>query len=148
MEDNDFFDEADRLLARLDFAAHIDELNAAHQRQLRALLLSFIEVKDAFDGFFDDEEARQEHDAPASDRLPRIRLIARQLEQALTEAGVVAISCLGEQAEPGRHRIVSVRNEADAADNEIVDEIFCGYEWDGTLLRKPQVIVAHRTQPA
>ena len=145
MSDKDWFDKADRLLAHLDYTTQIAQQQEAHHEQLRVLLLSLVEVVDAFDRLFgsiDTDEA-----PPATERwLPTVRLIARQLEKALQEAGVSPISCLGEVAEPGRHRIVGVRDVPEYEEDIIVEEVIRGYMWDETLLRKPQVVVARGKQ--
>ena len=144
MNDQDWFDKADRLLAHLDYTTQMAEQKEAHQEQLRALLLSMVDVMDAFDRFFGSLDTTETPSVAAADRwLPTVRLIARQLERALQEADVVPISCLGEHAEPDRHRIVGVREVPEHEEDTIMEEVFRGYKWGETVLRKPQVIVAH-----
>jgi molecular chaperone GrpE len=143
MSDFDAYDEADKLLGRFDFALEIAAKDDAHRAQMRALLLSFIEVLDSFDRFFagitETEEAAGE---TALNWLSTFRLIGRQLETNLSNAGVKPIPCMGETAEPGKHEIIGVMDAPGTEKEIIVKEASRGYEWDGEIIRKPRVIVA------
>lgn len=143
MSDFDTYDEADKLLGRFDFALQMAAKDDAHRAQTRAILLSFIEVMDSFDRFFagltETEEASGE---AARNWLSTCRLIGRQLEKSLRDAGVKPIPCMGETAEPGKHEIIGAIDAPGMEKEIIVQEASRGYEWDGEIIRKPRVIVA------
>jgi len=140
-EADNIFDQAHHLLGRFDFAAQLSAREAEHKEELRALLVSFLEVMDSFDRLFAGSPGAEEMSMPVS--LSTIRLIALQLENALRAAGVTPIACLGEQALPGRHQVIGTK-EVRVEDNTIVEELQRGYEWHGEILRKPCVLVAQR----
>ena len=149
MNDRDTFDPAERLLGRFDFASQLAANEEDHRRRLRALLLSFIEVMDSFDRLFSGLDEHEEVPAgKAQQCLKSCRLIRRQLDHALSGAGVSATSSLMLPAEPGRHEIVGVKAVPGAEEGVIVEEVFRGYTWDGETLRKPQVIVAQANDHA
>jgi molecular chaperone GrpE len=146
MSEQDAFEQAERLLGHFDFAVQHARQEEAHRLQLRTMLLEFVEVMDAFDRFLATTEA-SEHITPEQTRrwLSTVRLIGRQFDQALRRAGVTPCACLGQEAQPGRHEIVAVREVPEVAADTIVEEMFRGYEWQGEILRKPRVIVARGT---
>ncbi len=143
MNEKDVFDQADRLLGRFDFASQMAVKDEEHRERLRVLLLSFVEVMDSFDRLFSAMgEGREMTTEQARSYLKSCRSIARQLGQSLADAGVEPIPALGLQATAGRHVIVDVIDAPEVNEGVIVQEIFRGYEWNGELLRKPQVVVA------
>lgn len=146
MNEKDIFGQTERLLGRFDFTVQLATKEREHRQHLRRLLLSFVEVMDSFDRFLaglgESEEATPE---AARQWLKTFRLIGRQFEQALRDAGVSSISCLGQKAEPGRHEIIGVVEAPGVGEDTIVQEVFRGYKWDGEILRKPRVKVARGT---
>lgn len=133
--------DADRLLGRMDHALELSELEEEHRRNVRRLLLSFVEVKDSLDRLI----AGVGPDAGDQEGglVRTIRLVARQFENVLTGESVVPMDCVGQIVDPLQHEIVGTEQAAGAADDVIIRQIVQGYRWDGTILRKPQVIVAH-----
>jgi molecular chaperone GrpE (heat shock protein) len=143
MPEEDAFDQTERLLGRFDFAAQLAVQEEQHQAQLRILLLAFVEVMDSFDRFFASTgEPADVTPAQAHSWLNTFRLMGRQLENTLRDAGVIPITCLGQEAQPGQHEIVGVQEVPGVEKDTIVQEVFRGYAWNGEILRKPRVIVA------
>lgn len=141
MPHDPFAEPSRKLLAAVDFAAELAELERAHRRRLEELLLSLLEVRDAFDrllGEVGDGAAPPPAGVPAAN----LRTLARQLDRCLAGQGVEAVPCQGEEADPEHHEIVGVRPTASAAPAVIVELVSRGYRWDGRPLRRPRVIVA------
>lgn len=130
-----------KLLEAFDFASTMAEKEKGHEAQTRALLLSFLEVADSFDRCFAAPESRPEHERQS---LKTFELIRKQLDVALSRAGVTPIICLGRTADPALHEIVEVRYTGGVEEEVIVEEIRRGYEWNGEVLRPPQVVIARR----
>ena len=143
MKDPEFLDQADRLLGRFDFASQMAIKEETHRRHIRAMLLSFVDVMDSFERLFSGlGEAEPMTADQARQCMKSCRLIGRQLDQALRQAGVTELPSLTQPAEPGLHEIVGSRPAPGVEDGVIVEEVFRGYGWDGEILRKPRVIVS------
>jgi molecular chaperone GrpE len=121
------------LSERFDLAWRLRELESEHVRELRRILLSFIEVVDSFDRLLAGDQLGEHPDT--------VRLIARQLEKALANSGVTSRPSLGQEADPARHEIVAAQPASQQAD-VIIAELERGWEWDGEMLRRAKVIVA------
>jgi molecular chaperone GrpE (heat shock protein) len=128
-----FAEQSAKLLAALDFSAEAAAQEARHRQELTAIFHSLLEVMDAFDRLRDDEG-----DVPRR----TVELLARQLARCLETAGVVALPCLGEAADPHVHEIAGVRQAEEAERDTIVEVVSGGYLWNGEPLRRPRVIVA------
>jgi molecular chaperone GrpE (heat shock protein) len=126
------------LLRALDLATAIEERDAAHREEMERLLLALADVLDSFDRLLAEAPAAAPETQPY---LRSARLIARQLESAVREAGLVPIDGAGEAADPARHQVVEVRQGGGAGD-EVVEVVRRGYEFRGRVLRAAQVIVA------
>jgi molecular chaperone GrpE len=135
-------DGFERLLGRFDFTLQLTEIEQQHRSAIRAILIPFIEVMDSFDRLLGDI---QDTDSPLPDPMNTntVRLIARQLQNALRNAGVTRIECLNTAYDPHKHLAADVKDVPGIADETIVQEISKGYEWDGEILRLPHVIVAN-----
>ena len=129
----------EKLLAAFDFAAVMAEQEQAHEAQMRTLLLALLDVLDSFDRFLAPFEGQA---AAAGDWPQTSRLIRKQLQAVLQQAGVEPLACLAQLADPQWHEIVAVRPVATGAADLIVEEVRRGYTWRGRLLRRPQVVVA------
>jgi molecular chaperone GrpE (heat shock protein) len=136
-------EQSAKLLAALDWSAEAAAQKQRHRRELTAILQSLLDLMDAFDRLL------AEHGAAGEERgdgraVPRstVRLLARQLEGCLLAAGVVALPCLGEAADPDVHEIAGVGQGETAGKGTIVEIVSGGYLWNGELLRRPRVIVA------
>jgi molecular chaperone GrpE len=149
MIENSFKEQSGKLLQAFDFAAEMAAMEQEHQAQWKALLLSLLEVMDSCDrllaGIGGTKEPTPERTAAC---LNTFRLVATQLEHALQEAGLASMACLGQVADPQRHEIVEVKVMDGVEDDVIIGVMRRGYEWNGELLRRPQIVVARnvRTQ--
>jgi molecular chaperone GrpE len=143
MNEDELLDSSERLLGRFDFAATLATVEREHYAQTRKLLTSFIEVMDSFDRLFgglkDSLETATEQQCLL---LNSVRLISRQMERALQNAGVKQIPALDLLCDSDKHFIVDVKESPGIAEDTIVQEVLKGYEWDGEVLRFPHVIVA------
>jgi molecular chaperone GrpE (heat shock protein) len=130
----------DRLLGAVDFPSQLVLQERKHRSETCALLLCFVEVLDSFHRLFGVWK-KQEKDGGANDQ-ETIRSIAEQLDLALRRVGVQPISSLGQRPEPGRHQVVAACDVPGVDVIVIVEEILCGYEWNGEILRKSSVVVS------
>ena len=141
MSGDPFAEQAAKLLAALDFSAEAAAREQCHQEEQAAVFQSLLAVMDAFDRLLGGpagEGGSEEGTVP----LRTVRLLARQLSRCLERAGVVAVPCLGEPADPAVHEIVEVRQTAEVPGDTIVEVLSAGYLWNGRPLRRPRVIVA------
>lgn len=142
-----FAEQTAKLLQAVDFALEIETKEREHEAQWRAMLLSLVAVMDSFDRFFAGvEEAEKPAGDQVAGRLNTVRLIARQLDRVLREAGLTPVVCLGQEVDPQRHEIVEVKDANEAEDDSIIEVVRRGYEWNGQLLRRPQVVVARNVK--
>lgn len=82
-------------------------------------------------------------DAEPGSLLEGLRLVARQLEEALQAAGVERIPAEGEAFDPSVHEAVA-GEESDAVDRDVVgDELQPGYRLHDRVLRPAMVRVLH-----
>lgn len=73
-----------------------------------------------------------------------VDLTARQLRDALSQAGVSVIVAQGESFDPDLHMAVAVDSESEAPENTIVDELQKGYKLGDRVLRPSMVRVAKK----
>ncbi len=143
MSKDPFAEQSARLLAALDFGEEAAARERQHRRELAAILGSLLAVMDSFDRLLvspvgGSPESRGELAVPARS----VELVARQLARCLEGVGVVPLDCLGAVADPEVHEIAGVRHGSGAGRDAVVEVLERGYLWNGTLLRRPRVIVA------
>lgn len=134
-------DHSAHLLRALDFASETAVRDEEHRQEMTRLLGSLLDVVDSLDRYLADEPAS----APSlfeRDERGSVRLIARQLERALQQAGLTPVSCLGQPFDPERHEAVETRHTKECADQTIVEVVTRGFDWGGCSLRRPRVVVA------
>lgn len=71
-----------------------------------------------------------------------IQSMARAMESAFEQIGIVRINSIGETLNPIQHNAIQVIDVPDAKSNTIVDEMQPGYLYGDTILRTAMVIVA------
>ncbi|MBQ8474010.1 MAG: nucleotide exchange factor GrpE [Alphaproteobacteria bacterium] len=71
-----------------------------------------------------------------------IKSMARAMESAFAQIGIVKIESIGEQLNPMFHNAIQVVDMPDKTTNTIVDEMQTGYMFGDTLLRTAMVVVA------
>lgn len=120
------------------------ELAAAqrgHTAEVKALLLAFVEVADAFDRVLPAADRIEESLSPAGRSLVgNFRTISGLVRKQLREAGVAALGH-AEEFDPQRHCAAEVVTDPALPDGTIVRELRKGYAWRGTVLRKTDVAV-------
>jgi molecular chaperone GrpE len=144
-----FAEQTAKLLQAVDFASEMEAREKEHEAQWRAMLLSLVDIMDSFDRFFaavGGEGPEKLVGNQTADELNTVRLIARQLDRVLRQAGLTPITCLGQEVDPQRHEIIEVKDTNEAEDDSIIEVVRRGYEWNGQLLRQPQVVVARNVK--
>lgn len=142
-----FAGQSAKFLQAFDFAAEMASKEQEYRTQTQTMLLSLLDVMDSFDRFFAGmHDLKEPTGEQAVTWLNTVRLIARQVERVLSQNGVVPTACIGQVVDPQRHEIVEVRDTDENEDDAIIDVVSRGYEWDGQLLRRPQVIVARHVK--
>lgn len=71
-----------------------------------------------------------------------IKSMARAMESAFAQIGIVKIESIGEQLNPMFHNAIQVVDTPDTTSNTIVDEMQTGYMFGDTVLRTAMVVVA------
>lgn len=71
-----------------------------------------------------------------------IKSMARAMESAFAQIGIVKIESIGEQLNPMFHNAIQVVDTPDKTTNTIVDEMQTGYMFGDTVLRTAMVVVA------
>jgi molecular chaperone GrpE len=71
-----------------------------------------------------------------------VRLVYRELEGALTRAGVEPIEPKGDAFDPNVHEALSVRPQEGAESGTVVDVVEKGYRTSDTVVRPARVVVA------
>ena len=147
MTNDPFSEQSAKFLQALDFASEMDAKEKEHQAQLQSLFLSLLGVMDSFDRFLvsikNIEEPTPEQVATW---LRTIQLIAKQQERVLQEVGLTPIVCLGKIVDPQQDEIVEVQEVDEMENDTIIEVVSRGYQWNGQLLRRPQVIIARNTK--
>ena len=68
--------------------------------------------------------------------------IYRQLQRLLDANGVARFESVGEPFDPSRHEAVTLVASDSVPADHVVDEMRCGYNWNGKLLRPARVVVS------
>jgi molecular chaperone GrpE len=145
MGKNPIVEQSEKLLEAFDFAGTMAEMEKEHEKQMRSLLLSFLEVKDSFDRFFTYVKCVKEpKPEQVANWLNTFQLIGKQLEIALRKADVIPIACIGKIFDPNIHEVMEVKETEEIEEETIIEEVRAGYEWRGKILRRPQVVVAKK----
>jgi molecular chaperone GrpE len=71
-----------------------------------------------------------------------INMVAQQLRNALTEAGLEEVDATGKPFDPNLHEAVSQKETADAPEGQVVQQLRKGYKLRDRLLRPASVVVA------
>ena len=75
-----------------------------------------------------------------------VELVARQLEDALKQMGVVPVETVGTAFDPHFHEALSQVETAEHPDGQVMEEVRRGYRIKERLLRPALVTVAHNAQ--
>jgi len=142
---------------RYDTAAGVsgqrgEELSAFEERirreAERPCLLSFLEVRDAL---------VRGRDAASKQAVPRglwrrvlhgteaivegYEMIIERFDRALASSGVEVVPSVGQPFDGRRMEALQTRRVEGTADQQVVEELRCGFAWDGEVLRVAEVVV-------
>jgi molecular chaperone GrpE len=87
-------------------------------------------------------------DAPREAVLEGIRSIANNVQNALTNAGVVAIDAIGETFDPELHEAVDTADVDAEMDGKVISEYSRGFRMGDRLLRPARVTVGRASEQA
>ncbi len=105
-------------------------------------LLETLDILDAFDRVF--RNIHQKEDQITKQMkiwINNFRTVRRMLEKMLTEHGVTPILNLDGGFDPVWHRAIETVNDPSRPDGFIIEQARCGYLWNGTTLRKAEVVI-------
>jgi molecular chaperone GrpE (heat shock protein) len=119
----------------------LEERESEHRHEVERVLLSFLDVTDAFDRVFSNIEGGDtELVDPVRSWVGNFRMVDRLLRSRLASQGVEPIEDGGD-FDPDIHLAVdTIPGSADEADR-IVKVVKPGYRWRDTVLRRAEVVV-------
>ena len=71
-------------------------------------------------------------------------MVAKQLDELLTEEGLTVIPTVGEPFDPNKHYAVMTENDPEQGDDLIVEELQTGYQFKDKVIRPSMVKVNKR----
>ena len=89
----------------------------------------------------DNFERALEHDSESSSFKEGMVLIYEGLKDALKAKGIVELKALGEDFNPDFHQAVSMGHNDEYKENQIIEVLQKGYEYNGKVIRHAMVIV-------
>ncbi|MCZ7571061.1 MAG: nucleotide exchange factor GrpE [Ardenticatenaceae bacterium] len=104
----------------------------------RRVLRRFLDVADNLERALDAANGVE----AGSPLAEGVRLTYRELERALTDAGVRPLAPLGQPFDPNYHEAVATIQAPHAAAGTVVEEVQKGYTFQDKLLRPAKVVVA------
>ncbi|MBI4260019.1 MAG: nucleotide exchange factor GrpE [Actinobacteria bacterium] len=131
----------DLATARADLADRETE----DARRTEKLLLSLVEVADAFERVFDYlGEREDELPDPAKGWVANFRTVHRMLSNVLTGQGVTPIQTPSRRFDPRVHQAIETVADDALPEGTVVRELARGYAWGDRVLRKTQAVVVGR----
>lgn len=132
-------------IADLEF--ELSEKEKQNIEKTKRLLLSVIEVLDAFYRVFRNIRAKQDKVNPQMKKwIGNFRTVHRMLNSILAEQGVSTIENLDNGFDPQWHKVGEFVVDHSKSDGTIADEILNGYVWHNQILRKSEVNVVRNTE--
>lgn len=89
----------------------------------------------------DNFERALEHDSESGSFKEGMVLIYEGLKDALKAKGIVELKALGEDFNPDFHQAVSMGHNDEYKENQIIEVLQKGYEYNGRVIRHAMVIV-------
>lgn len=118
------------------------EQHKQHIENTKKLLLSLIEVMDAFDRVFSSIREKQDQlNRQMKKWIGNFRTIRRMLENMLAEHGVAEIQNLDLEFDPHWHKVGEIVEDPSKPEGTIIGEVLKGYTWHNQILRHAEVIV-------
>lgn len=119
-----------------------------HHEHTRNMLLSVLEVTDAFERVFRSVSAKQDKVTVQMKKwIGNFRTAYRMLRRVLTDQGVSRIENLEQGFDPRWHRAVETIEDMSRAEGTIVEEVLPGYVWRDELLRHAEVVAVLHAAP-
>ena len=127
-------------VGELEFAGQ--QAATAHKNVTRDILLSVMEVMDAFERVFRSIEAKRDQVTPQMNKwMANFRTIQRMLNRLLEDQGVAPIQNLEQGFDPRWHKVADIIVDPGRPEGTIAEEARRGYVWHGEVLRKAEVVV-------
>lgn len=89
----------------------------------------------------DNFERALEHDDESGSFKEGMELIYEGLKNALKAKGIVELKALGEDFNPDYHQAVSMGHSDEYKENQVIEVLLKGYEYNGKVIRHAMVIV-------
>ena len=89
----------------------------------------------------DNFERALEHEGESGSFKEGMELIYEGLKNALKAKGIVELKALGEDFNPEFHQAVSMGHSDEYKENQVIEVLLKGYEYNGKVIRHAMVIV-------
>lgn len=89
----------------------------------------------------DNFERALEHEGESGSFKEGMELIYEGLKNALKAKGIVELKALGEDFTPDFHQAVSMGHSDEYKENQVIEVLLKGYEYNGKVIRHAMVIV-------
>lgn len=89
----------------------------------------------------DNFERALEHEGESESFKEGMELIYEGLKNALKAKGIVELKALGEDFNPDFHQAVSMDHNDEYKENQVIEVLLKGYEYNGKVIRHAMVIV-------
>lgn len=89
----------------------------------------------------DNFERALEHEGDSASFKEGMELIYEGLKNALKAKGIVELKALGEDFNPDFHQAVSMGHNDEYKENQVIEVLLKGYEYNGKVIRHAMVIV-------
>lgn len=89
----------------------------------------------------DNFERALEHEGESGSFKEGMELIYEGLKNALKAKGIVELKALGEDFNPDFHQAVSMGHSDEYKENQVIEVLLKGYEYNGKVIRHAMVIV-------
>lgn len=89
----------------------------------------------------DNFERALEHEGESESFKEGMELIYEGLKNALKAKGIVELKALGEYFNPDFHQAVSMGHNDEYKENQVIEVLLKGYEYNGKVIRHAMVIV-------
>lgn len=89
----------------------------------------------------DNFERALEHEGESGSFKEGMELIYEGLKNALKAKGIIELKALGEDFNPDFHQAVSMGHNDEYKENQVIEVLLKGYEYNGKVIRHAMVIV-------
>ncbi len=89
----------------------------------------------------DNFERALEHEGDSASFKEGMELIYEGLKNALKAKGIIELKALGENFNPDFHQAVSMGHNDEYKENQVIEVLLKGYEYNGKVIRHAMVIV-------